>query len=115
MFPVLITGSSSWNIEEGQNLVESNIGSTNSGCNVSCILRSNSLQYVGPATEEKKVEYIIRRFNPHHILYIEEKSKDWLEVVGLRYMCMFSEGKGGVFNQRNGINKVGGKLGEISH
>ena len=67
---ILITGSSSWNIEVGQNLVKTNIGSTNSGCNVLCILRSNSLQYVGPATEEKKVEYIIRRFNPHRAMYV---------------------------------------------
>ena len=49
---------------------KTNIDSTEPGCTTSqkmmCILISNSLQYMGPAREEKKVAYKIRHLNPHH-------------------------------------------------
>ena len=48
---------------------KTNIDSTEPGCTASqkmmCILISNSLQYMGPAREEKKVAYKIRHLNPH--------------------------------------------------
>ena len=93
---ILITGSSSWKFEEGHNKhwqYEFRL------YNLSCTLRSNSLQYVGPATLEIKWAYIPGQFTPHRYmltnLYNFDLSRypfawQWMKVQ-IQYWCIYKQ------------------------